>query len=350
MNTPSTAGAGARLKAADQSAQQHGSAQGSGSAERSCPSPQRFAIEACVVGEDQQPLADVAVELRKDAGAVLRSKTGPAGLVRFEGLEQGAYQLGLYLLDQEAWALAAEAPLARPASTGEAAWAAPPDSVARAEFKHRVLQGECTAKLAQRHGFFVDTLWDWPANAVLKADRRSKYVLAPGDLVSIPALRMRHIGASTGQRYTLRRKGVPERLDIQFAIAGIPRADVAYFLKLRTLDGRPLKDLSGRTTADGRVAAWVPPDTVEAEIALTEDGDTDYYVFAISSLDPACADNGAWARLLSLGFCAGLGDIADTSSQAEAVERFQQSVGLAATGVLDTTTAEKLDQAYRREE
>jgi hypothetical protein len=333
------------LAAADQAALRHGGGD-AGSAVQACPLPQRHAIEALVVGEDGQPLADIAVQLQRDAVSACRSATDAQGVARFDGLEAGRYQLGLYELDRDAWELAGSAALAAAPAGASAGpqWRAPPDAGPRAELVHVVAQGECAAKIAYRYGLFVDTVWEWPANAALGRQRDSKYVLCAGDRLTVPPLRSHQVACTTDRRYTLRRKGVPERLDIQFCIGGVPRADAAYVLALRADSGQVLKHQCGRTTADGRVRAWVPPDTCVAAIAITEDNDTDQYLFAIGALDPVDAGRGVAARLASLGYAAG-DQAPDGAALEEAVARFQQASGLPVTGSPDPETRAALLQA-----
>jgi len=341
--------AAAEMLAADQAASAQRSSDAGGTVQR-CPLRQVHAIEVRVVGEDDAPLADIAVQLLRDPSSALRGKTDTGGLLRFDGLEAGQYQLGLYELDTEAWAVLETVPLDEPARTGtaDAAWGPPVDAV-RAECTHAVVQGECAAKIAYRYGLSVDTLWTWPANADLASRRDSAYVLGPGDSLAIPPLRSRLAVCATDMRCTLRRKGVPEKLDIQFRAGGLPRADVAWTLALRTGSGQVLAHQSGRTTADGRVQAWVPPDTAEAVIRITERGDTDHYRFAIGSLDPAGDESGAAMRLASMGFLVGIGEPDDATALAEAASRFQVTAGLPVTGKLDPATKAALKNAYERE-
>lgn len=337
------------LANADQAARQQGSERRGGAVTQDCPLVPCQALEARVEGEDEQPLADIAVQLSKGDGSRLLGKTGPDGVVRFEGLAQERYSLSLYRLDEDAWELLDSVPLAAATDTDVACWQAPAAPDAAGSSTHPVVQGECVAKIAVHHGFLVETLWTHPDNADLAGLRTSPYVLAPGDRLQIPALRIRQVEVVAGKRYGLRRKGVPERLDLQFALDGMPRAGLDFHLVLRTLGGEVLKEQCGRTTADGRVCAWVPPDTCEAQVRLMQDGEVDDYVFAIGNLDPVAQDSGARARLDSLGFAAGLGDLAEPANLETAVLRFQASSGLQATGELDALTRAKLAEAYGQE-
>lgn len=94
-----------QLKAAEASARQQSATVEPGSAVAACPASQeRKALEVIVVGEDDQPLMDIAIELGKGSDQAMRSKTNSNGHVRFEGLDAGAaYQLRLIELDKEAW-------------------------------------------------------------------------------------------------------------------------------------------------------------------------------------------------------------------------------------------------------
>ena len=51
---------------------------------------------------------------------------------------------------------------------------------------HIVQEGESIANIAFRNGYFPETLWNHPANSVLRSNRASGYVLSPGDILHIP--------------------------------------------------------------------------------------------------------------------------------------------------------------------
>ncbi|NRR32349.1 peptidoglycan-binding protein [Oxalobacteraceae bacterium] len=303
----------------------------------------RYAVEACVVGEDDKPLSDVAVELRAGADRALRAKTSADGMVRFEGLQTGSLELSLYELDEEAWVLegseALPARLAR--SDGDAAWLAPV-AVGSQSRVHVVAQGECTAKLASRHGFFPDTVWNWPDNAALKTLRKDKNVLFPGDRLCIPARRMGSVAANSGQRLRLRRKGVPDTLHIRFLVDGQPRRQLPYLASVTHVDGVQAADCRGVTDENGYVLMHVMPEAHTVSITLGSGAEAEVHTILIGVLDPVTECLGVQKRLANLGLYDGPLDGQQGSGLERALARFQLTQGLDVSCRLDEATLRAL--------
>lgn len=201
--------------------------------------------------------------------------------------------------------------------------------------RHEVREGECIATIADQYGLFPPTIWDAPANAALRAQRKSPYVLAPGDVLTIPDVRPRRETAPTGAVHRFKRKGVPEKLSFVLADDGRPRADLPYTLEV---DGRRI---DGRTGADGRVEHWIPPDAKQATLVIDDD---ERYTIALGRLDPESSDEGALRRLENLGLLAR--GFRDRDSIEDAVQRFQRAQGLTASGTLDAATRDRLREAH----
>ena len=113
--------------------------------------------------------------------------------------------------------------------------------------EYKVKQGDCISSIAYRYGFFPDTIWNDPKNSELKQKRQDPNVLAPGDLVYIPDKRIREVSGATEQRHRFRKKGVPEKLVVQFKNNDEARANEAYVLDI---DGQLTE---GKTDGEGRV-------------------------------------------------------------------------------------------------
>lgn len=294
----------ASLQAADAAAAgQRGADRPAGGSSVACPLKQlRYALEVVVVGEDDNPVPSVAVELRKSENQALPGRTGPGGSVRFERLEAGSYQVALYELDAEAWELiSAEAlPDERARSSGDASWAAPAERESKG-FTHTAKQGECIPKLAHRFGFFPETLWSHPDNGKLAALRKDRNVLNPDDKVYIPKKQFKTVNGAAGQKVTLRRKGVPETLRLRFLLDGQPRKSVPYLLTLKATGG-PLPDRTGSTDDGGFIVQAVPPSVTGARITLGQGETQEVHHFDVSHLDPLDTVSGVKGRLHSLAY------------------------------------------------
>lgn len=306
------------------------------------------ALEIEVVDERDQPLSYIGVEIRSAAGARARARTSPLGLVRFAALDPGTYHLDLHETDRDAWAPAAEpVPLAPEASYG----GEPPQWSTRDEASGEttitVHPGDCLASLGLRHGRLVDEIWSAPANAVLRDERRSGYVLAPGDRVRIPARRPRAIGVRTGHRYRCVRKGVPELFRARFLDhLGAPRSELDAVITIECARSYELHDdIETATDAAGGIEVAIPPDARQVLVLLDPLGMPEVHAFALGTLDPAQTIAGAQDRLANLGYGPGVRGELDTRTL-DALRRFQIDHDLSCTGEVDEATALALESVH----
>jgi hypothetical protein len=156
-----------------------------------------LALEALVLDPGGNPVARTVVELRRADGQTVQSRTDRAGMARVEGLDAGEYGLTLPGLAGIAWKLEshAELPSDRRATPGPAAWSAPAEQ-ADESIRHTVVQGETLTRIAHRYGFPPAALWEAEENRELAQQRASMDVLAPGDVVVVPAKGARRETAS----------------------------------------------------------------------------------------------------------------------------------------------------------
>ena len=179
-------------------------------------------------------------------------------------------------------------------------------------YVHCIAPGECVVSLAVDHGFAPATIWDHPANAGLREERRNMHVLEPGDEVVIPDLRPGIVACETGRRHRFRRRGVPQRLSMQLLVDDQPRAAVPYRL---VVDGTKHE---GVTDTEGRLSHWIPPNAHRG--VLLVEGEA--YDLEFGHLDPATTRAGFRARLVNLGFLASDSD--DAAAFELAVIRFKR--------------------------
>lgn len=309
-----------------------------------CPLASRHVVETLVVGMDDVPLHDIAVELRNESGMVVRGKTDREGVCVFAGLTVQPYQISLAELDREAWTPLGDerVPSERAlADAGPAAWTPADDAPARS-FEHTVAQGECVSKLSEQFGLSIDVIWSDPANSELAQRRGDPYVLAAGDRLTIPAKRRGTTAAVVGRRYRLRRLGVPETFRVRFLIGDVPRAKEPYLITIVAADGQPIPDRTGTTDDHGFLIEWVSPSAVRATVRLGTDSAA--YEFALGHLDPIASSQGVIDRLRALGF---LRDGANDASVSDAIRSFQSAAALEPTGAMDDATVAALDKAFR---
>jgi hypothetical protein len=305
-----------------------------------CPK-QRARIEVVLWDEAGEPLAEVAVELRRSTREVLSSITRRDGSVCFEGLEAEA-EFGLTLPEVcgDAWTLESKKDLPPAAASKEAAWAAP-SSAAKRPTQHKVEQGECGSSLAFRFGLLPQALWD--ANSKLHKERKSLHVLHPGDGLTIPALEAREERVRAGLRCALRRKGLPEVFQIRYLDPHHePRADVAYLVTFTTEAGEALPARTGRTSAEGLIKEAIPPHTASAEVVLGKGPEQEVHRYELGHLDPIGTVSGVQARLNTLGYPCGPADGELGDLTFEALCDFQSYNQLEPTGEIDQETRDAL--------
>ncbi len=197
---------------------------------------------------------------------------------------------------------------------------------------------DCVSSIAEKHGFFLKTLWDHPDNSELRSKRKDPNVLAPGDEVFVPEKRMGLEPGETEQRHCFKRKGIPAMLRLCFLEKGAPRSNVPYTM---SLDG---KLIQGVTDSDGLIEQPIPPDARQGELWLGPDRLTaDYFRLDLGNMDPPDTPEGARKRLQNLGF------IPDDDSEDELsriLREFQMDKDLDPTGELDDTTQQALLDAH----
>ena len=199
---------------------------------------------------------------------------------------------------------------------------------------HQVMQGECLSSIAEQYGLSWKTIWNDPNNAGLKRLRKDPNVLAPGDEIYVPELRIKTVNRPTEARHTFVKLGVPAMLKIKIMEDGIPRANVPYTLRLR--DGT---STDGTTDEDGFVTASIRPGVESGEIIITENGNQDVYPFDLGTVDPIDTDEGIQGRLHNLGYPA-------RDDLEAALRSFQEKEGLEATGAADEATRARLKERF----
>ena len=203
---------------------------------------------------------------------------------------------------------------------------------------HKVTSGECLSSIGFDTGFFPQTLWELPENAVLRETRESLNILREGDEVHIPDLRTKLQKSAVNLRHRFKRKGIPEILHIRFLDElSEPRTGLTYELKIA---GRLLK---GTTDDKGWLKQWIPPDVMEAILIVTDaTGETpieEEYELHLGCLNPSNDPAGIRARLEHLGIACG-----ETEEDfSNAISSFQNRYDdLEVTGVADDKTVVRL--------
>jgi N-acetylmuramoyl-L-alanine amidase len=244
--------------------------------------------------------------------------------------------------------------------------------------EYQVKQGDCIGSIAYEHGFFWKTLWNDSHNAELKQQRKDPNVLLEGDVVFIPDPMLKEESGATEQRHRFRLKGVPAKLRLRILepepaeaedpcgeqielddwpepvqpqspsarpVSGWtptkPRANVPYLLWVDDVATR------GETKTDGLIECSIAPNARKARLVLDPGTAKESVIhLKLGHLDPVGEISGVQARLNNLGFRCGPVDAVLGPRTRRALEDFQASAGLEATGELDERTRQKLHEAH----
>lgn len=198
--------------------------------------------------------------------------------------------------------------------------------------------GDSIPSIAHDSGHFWETLWNLPANADLKNKRKNPNILAPGDEVTVPPIRVKDYSCATDSRHSFKRKGVPAKLKMQLFLMGEPRRNEPYTL---ILDDEMIK---GTTDGDGNLEHFIKPNTKGGVLRLN--GGKEEYPVRVGHLNPMDNISGQKQRLNNLGF--NCGDESNEKSEkfSEAISQFQGENGLKVTGEMDDATKSKLESLH----
>jgi N-acetylmuramoyl-L-alanine amidase len=202
--------------------------------------------------------------------------------------------------------------------------------------QYTIVEGDSVTSLADANGFFVQTIWDYPANAALRAKRRSMDILLPGDVITIPDLRVVSVPRPTDQHHRFKRKGVPAIFRLQVFDGDSPRREEDFLLTIGD------EAFHGKTDASGVLEHTLPAGTREALLVIGPDRRE--LLIRFGGLDPESELIGVQKRLNNLGYYCGDPDGTMNDSTREALRAFQLRFSLPQTGVADDATKELLRQ------
>jgi hypothetical protein len=206
-----------------------------------------------------------------------------------------------------------------------------------------IRQGDYWTKIAATMGFDAEAVWNHARNEQLRSLRPNRDVLAPGDVVYVPAAPGEGLQIDSGgtHRYKARvakvtvditlREGDQALANEPFSVEGLARAD--------TPDGLT-------TDENGRLRFQVPIEVREVRLIFAGKG----YVLPVrvGDLDPIEELTGVRQRLEHLGFYAPFDDGAGDPRERDrvALRAFQGKHGLGATGELDDATRAKIAEVH----
>src|SRR5258705_9570967 len=204
--------------------------------------------------------------------------------------------------------------------------------------QHEVQEGDCISSIAFKYGFFWETIWNDPHNALIKKERKDPNILAPGDIVFIPDKKLKDERRPTGKMHRFQLKNVPAKLRLQLFEGEVPRANQAYELIVND------KKLRGTTNVNGVLTESIPPDATDGELIIGPL--REHYTLMFGYLNPLSELSGVQERLTNLGYNCATTDGQMNDQTETALKAFQSRFGLQETGVVDQATCEKLEYVH----
>ncbi len=203
-------------------------------------------------------------------------------------------------------------------------------------------QGDYLAQIASRLGVDPADVWNHDENRDLREQRGDGSILAPGDVLHVPARGAPRPRVSKGanNRYT------------------VNVASVALVVTLRDVEGRPLANkafvvhgpptpIRGTTDGNGAASFSVPTHLREVHLVVEEIGRV--YRLAVGHMDPVETPTGLRKRLAHLGHYIHV-PAGDGHSEDEHLRRsilsFQRSQSIPETGEMNEQTRNVLVAAH----
>lgn len=206
---------------------------------------------------------------------------------------------------------------------------------------HKVVPGDCAVSVCAEAGLDPKIVFKRPENAKLREHPHdAPEILAPGDLLHLPALELRQEKRATGAYHPFKLKTTPARLKIKFLDNGQPRANLACIVQI---DGVKAE---ATTDADGLLDHPIPPAATMVQLRLGGADSLEDYFFKLGHLDPLDTISGLQARLTNLGYTPGPIDNLMGPRTRAAINNFQHARKIAVTGNADQATLTELKAAY----
>ena len=204
--------------------------------------------------------------------------------------------------------------------------------------RYEIKQGESVISLSEKHGLFVETIWNHPENAELKEKRRDMNILMPGDVLFIPDKRLKEVRRPTNNVHKFKRKGIPALFRLQLFDIEEPRANQEYSLEI---DG---KIYNGKTDSRGVLEKTIPTNSKKGVLII---GEQSYRLeINFGYLDPINEIAGVKKRLNNMGYdCGEPNNKLDEQVQIQ-LRLFQKRFSLEPTGEADSPTLAKLEELH----
>ncbi len=206
-----------------------------------------------------------------------------------------------------------------------------------------VKQGDYLRRLAHERGFQPDVVWEHAANKDLRERRDNPEILAPGDILYVPAPdALAHpIEPASVNRYRAKRERAPVNLKLMNGTAPLANA------RCRVI-GAAAAPIDASTDGDGMLSLEAPLHVPSLRLEFADAGLT--FTVKLGHIDPITEVSGVRQRLTNLGFAGLDGDDFDDGWDDPRViyslKVFQREQGLDVTGEMSDATRDALRRLH----
>jgi hypothetical protein len=173
-----------------------------------------------------------------------------------------------------------------------------------------VEDGQHLSAIAERYHFGnMETLWNAPENAGLRAVREDPHQLLPGDQVVIPKVRKARFVRPSGQMHEF--VVHVEKLKLRLKVLDFLGEPISNEEGTILVEGQ---EIAARTDGDGMLEVRIPGNAAKATLSL---GPHEFEL-KIGGMAPVSESSGVQARLNNLGFWAGASDPDDDATPPQA--------------------------------
>ena len=205
---------------------------------------------------------------------------------------------------------------------------------------HTVREGECVSSIAANRGLKVDSIWDDPANAGIRAIRVQPNVLLPRDRLTIPDRARKEESRATDNLARFQLEAEPTFIRIRVKHRDRPVSGKPFTLVVGA------QTFQGLTDGTGLVEQQILPGPTTGFLRVIDGTEIHEIVLAVGKLHPVDTPTGIQQRLHTAGFDCGRIDGIIGPITRNAIRRFQTKFGLPPDGIAGPGTRAKLKEEH----
>lgn len=205
---------------------------------------------------------------------------------------------------------------------------------------HTVREGECVSSIAAERGLKVDSIWEHPSNAEIRAIRIQPNVLLPKDRLNIPDVALKEEARPTDDKHRFQLAAEPTFIRIRVKHRDRPVAGKPFTLVVGA------ETFQGVTDGTGLIEQSISPGPTTGFLRVIDDKEVREFALQVGKLHPVDSPTGIQQRLQNLGIDTGKIDGIIGPITRGAIRRFQIKFGLPPDGIAGPATRQKLKDEH----